>query len=121
MTALDEAQKAEFIAGYAKLLTAAWSAGDFDAFVAEIDADPAGVLGGYGLPMPVAAEVEIRTTSDGGESLDQAAELWAGGMNGGNYVLYVVDTDIVDIDLSGVAGGMPEPVACCCCPCCSCT
>ena len=75
MAKLDEGQRKDFIAGYTKLLTAAWSADDFDAFMANLNGNPAGVTAEYGLPMPATGSIEIRTQSDGGESLDQAVEL----------------------------------------------
>jgi hypothetical protein len=120
MATLDEGQRKDFIAGYTKLLTAAWSADDFDAFIATVTADPAGVIGGYGLPMPAAGSIEIRTQGDGDESLDQAVELWELGLNGGTYTIYIIhDDDIESVNLAEISGA--GTYCCSCCPCCTCT
>ena len=123
MTNLNSEQRKDFIGGYTKLLTAAWSADDFDAFVASISADASGTLAGYGLPMPTGAAIEIRTQGDGGESLDQAVELWEKGINGGLYTIYVIhDDDIESVNLEEISGAGTNVTACCsCCPCCTCT
>jgi hypothetical protein len=120
MAKLDEGQRKDFIAGYTKLLTAAWSADDFNAFIATVNADPAGVIGGYGLPMPTAGSIEILSQTDGGESLDQAVELWEKGLNGGSYTIYIIhDDDIESVNLAEISGA--GTYCCSCCPCCCCT
>ena len=123
---LDAAQRKEFIAGYSKLLTAAWSAGDFDAFIANLTADPAKALADYGLTVNSVAAVEIKTKKDGSEGLDAAVELWEAGVNGGTYTLYIIHDDDLDpnrLDLAQVsgAGNSSHTYCCSCCPCCSST
>jgi len=123
---LDAAQRKEFIAGYSKLLTAAWSAGDFDAFIANLTADPAKALADYGLTVNSGAAVEIKTKKDGSEGLDAAVELWEAGVNGGTYTLYIIHDDDLDpnrLDLAQVsgAGNSSHTYCCSCCPCCSST
>jgi hypothetical protein len=123
---LDAAQRKEFIAGYSKLLTAAWSASDFGAFIANITADPATALAGYGLTVGSGASIVIKTAADGSEGLDQAVELWEAGVNGGVYTLYIIHDDDLSIDrldLTAVtgAGSSSHTYCCSCCPCCSCT
>jgi hypothetical protein len=117
MAKLDEGQRKDFIAGYTKLLTAAWSADDFDAFMANLNGNPAGVTAEYGLPMPATGSIEIRTQSDGGESLDQAVELWE---HGGSYTMYVIHDDHIEsVNLAEISGA--GTYCCSCCPCCTCT
>jgi hypothetical protein len=125
---LDAAQRKEFIAGYSKLLTAAWSASDFNAFIANITADPATALADFGLTVTSGASVEIKTAADGSEGLDQAVELWEAGVNGGVYTLYVIHDDHLSVDpldLTAVTGAgsscSSHSYCCSCCPCCSCT
>lgn len=125
---LDSAQRKEFIAGYSKLLTAAWSAGDFNAFIANLTADPAKGLAEYGLTVNSGANVEIKTKKDGSEGLDAAVELWETGVNGGTYTIYIIHDDDLDpnrLDLAVVSGageqGSSHTYCCSCCPCCSCT
>ena len=125
---LDAAQRKEFIAGYSKLLTAAWSASDFGAFIANITADPAKALADYGLVVNSGASIVIKTAADGSEGLNEAVELWEAGVNGGVYKLYVIhddDLNVDPLDLSAVTGAgsscYSHSYCCCCCPCCSST
>jgi hypothetical protein len=120
MANLNSEQRTDFIGGYTKLLTAAWSADDFDVFVSSLSADASATLAAYGMPMPIEAAIEIRTQGDGGESLDQAVELWEQGINGGSYTIYVIhDDDIESVNLEEVSGA--GTYCCSCCPCCTCT
>ncbi len=131
---LNAAERKTFIAGYSKLLTAAWSASDFPAFIANIETDPVAVLSGYGIEISSGADVVIKTKKDGSEGLDQAIELWEQGVNGGTYTLYVIHDDDLEpdrLDLTQVSGaggvrdnggaGSSHTYCCSCCPCCSST
>jgi hypothetical protein len=119
---MDEAQRADFVSGYTKILTNAWSD---EAFRARLTSEPREALAENGLSVPASADVKIVTGVAGEPSLEDQVERWAKGETSGEYELFVPDQPQIDTselsesELEGVAGG--DTYCCSCCPCCTCT
>jgi hypothetical protein len=118
---MDATERSQFVAGYTKLLTNAWSD---EAFKKRLQADPVRVLEEVGLDVPAGTTVDIED-SKGEGNLDDQVKLWETGKSSGKITLYVPDAPQVDTselsesELEGVAGG--TSYCCCCSPCCTCT
>ena len=118
---MDASERQEFVGGYTKLLTNAWSD---DAFMKRIRSNPTEALEEVGLKVPSGAKIDVRE-SQGQGNLDDQVKLWEEGSASGNITLYVPDVPQIDTaelsesELSGVAGG--TDYCCCCSPCCTCT
>ena len=118
---MDASERSQFVGGYTKLLTNAWSD---EAFMQRVKSDPKAVLDEVGLSVPAGATVDIRNTQGEG-SLDEQVRLWEEGQKSGKITLYVPDVPQIDTselsesELEGVAGG--GTYCCCCSPCCTCT
>ena len=118
---MDTAERAQFVRGYTKVLTSAWSDEDF---MKRLKSDPKNTLAEYGLDAKDAT-VNIVTEVKGEGSLDEQVELWDAGQKSGTIQLFVpevpqVDTEeLSDEQLDSVSGG--DTYCCCCSPCCTCT
>jgi len=118
---MDATERSQFVAGYTKLLTNAWSD---EAFKKRLLADPVRVLEEVGLDVPAGSTVDIED-SKGEGNLDDQVKLWEDGKASGKFIVYVpnapqVDTaELSESELEGVAGG--DSYCCCCSPCCTCT
>ena len=84
---MDAAERQEFVGGYTKLLTNAWSD---EAFMQRVRSNPAQVLEEVGLKVPSGATVTI-SDSKGEGNLDDQVKLWEEGAKSGNITLYVPD------------------------------
>jgi hypothetical protein len=119
---MDATERSQFVGGYTKLLTNAWSD---EAFKKRLLADPVRVLEEVGLSVPAGTTVDIED-SKGEGNLDDQVKLWEEGSKAGKITLYVPDAPAVDTselsesELEGVAGGA-DSYCCCCSPCCTCT
>lgn len=114
----------EFVKGYTKVLTSAWSD---EGFAARLNEDPSAVLGESGLEVPSGALVEIVSSTAGDGDLDDQFRIWEEGLSSNSLKLYVpevpqVETgELSDAELETVAGAGDVTVCCCCSPCCCCT
>jgi hypothetical protein len=118
---MDAAERSQFVGGYTKLLTNAWSDEEFKK---RLQSDPVRVLEEVGLTVPSGTSVHIED-SKGEGNLDDQVKLWEEGLQSKNITLYVpnapqIDTsELSEAELEGVAGG--TSYCCCCSPCCTCT
>jgi hypothetical protein len=118
---MDTAERAQFVRGYTKVLTSAWSD---EAFMNRLKSDPKDTLAEYGLDSGDAA-VSVVTEIRGEGSLDEQVELWDAGKESGTIQLFVPDVpqvgteELSDEQLESVSAG--DTYCCCCSPCCTCT
>ena len=118
---MDTAERAQFVRGYTKVLTSAWSD---EAFLSRLKSDPKDTLAEYGLDTK-GATVNIVTEVKGEGSLDEQVELWDAGTKSGTIQLFVPEVpqieteELSDEALDSVSGG--DTYCCCCSPCCTCT
>jgi hypothetical protein len=114
--------KAEFLAGYTRVLTNSWSSTEYSD---RLTATPKEVLAEAGLNVPSGASIHVVRDVAGDASLDAQIAEWEQAEKSGKYVLYVPATPMIDTaelsegDLESVSAG--TDYCCCCCPCCSCT
>jgi len=119
---MDATERSQFVGGYTKLLTNAWSD---EAFKKRLESDPVRALEEVGLTVPAGTTVDIED-SKGEGNLDDQVKLWEQGISSGKVTLYVPDAPQIDTselsesELEGVAGGA-DTYCCCCSPCCTCT
>ncbi|MET9588143.1 hypothetical protein ABZY10_34705 [Streptomyces sp. NPDC006539] len=110
--------KPNFIVGYTRILTRAWSSEDF---CKRLESDPQSVLSENGLETPENAFIEVVRSRDAEPDLNLQISMWRHGDATGKYILYVpylpqMDMpDLNDEDLGDLAGGA---AGCCCSPCC---
>lgn len=120
MSPMETDERAAFVNGYTKILTAAWSSEEFSL---RLETDPVSVLVENGLAVEADAHVEIVRSRDGDPDLRAQLHLWEVGRQWGHYVLYVPDLpqlevrDLGDEELDGLAGGGGGG-SYCCSPCC---
>ena len=118
---MDAAERSQFVGGYTKLLTNAWSD---EAYMQRVKSDPLQVLDEVGLKVPAGTKVTIKDSAGEG-NLDEQVNLWEQGLKSGDITLYVpqvpqIETaELSEGELAGVAGG--DSYCCCCSPCCTCT
>jgi hypothetical protein len=121
---MDASERSEFVKGYTKVLTNAWSD---EGFKSQLKSNPKGVLAEYGLDVPADANVEIVPAQSGEGSLDDQVEIWEKGAETGTYRLYVPEVpqveagELSEAELDAVSGAGDVTVCCCCSPCCTCT
>lgn len=121
---MDATERQEFVKGYTKILTNAWSD---DSFADQLNANPKQVLSEYGLEVPAGASVEIVSSTAGDGNLDEQVEIWEKGEESGTYKLYVPEVpqvesgELSEAELDAVSGAGDVTVCCCCSPCCTCT
>ena len=114
----------DFVKGYTKVLTSAWSD---EGFASRLESDPVAVLDENGLSVPAGTTVSIISETQGGGDLDDQFKIWEEGLSSGDVKLYVpaapqVETgELSESELESVAGGGDVDLCCCCCPCCTCT
>ncbi|WP_405883165.1 hypothetical protein OG762_34185 [Streptomyces sp. NBC_01136] len=108
----------DFIVGYTRILTQAWSSEDF---CERLASHPRQVLADNGLEIPRNTVVRIVRSSDAEPDLQAQIEMWQQGAVTGKYILHVpylpqMDvSDLSDEELGDLAGGA---AGCCCSPCC---
>ena len=124
---MDTQARTEFVSGFTRLLTKAWSD---DNYSGTLESNPKQAAAEAGLTVPANAQVLIirdfagEAPGDDTEKMDAQITLWETGKQTGIYELHVPRTPQVDTaelsesELEGVAGGI---FACCCCPCCCCS
>ena len=114
-------ERSKFIGGYSKVLTNAWAD---EKFMAQLKADPAGVLSQAGVSIPSGVRVNLKTNKEGDGGLDDQIRLYEEGLKSGSVDIYVPaepqmgDGELSDSQLESIAGG--GDCCCCCTPCCSC-
>jgi hypothetical protein len=119
---MKDTDKAEFLAGYTRVLTNSWSSTDYSE---SLTRNPKLVLAEAGLAVPESATVVVERAVAGDASLDTQIAKWDEGATTGIFTLYVPQTPMIDTaelsesDLEAVSAG--DSYCCCCCPCCSCT
>lgn len=106
----------DFIVGYTRILTQAWSSEDF---CERLASHPRQVLADNGLEIPRNTVVRIVRSSDAEPDLQAQIEMWQQGAVTGKYILHVpylpqMDvSDLSDEELGDLAGGA---AGCCCSP-----
>lgn len=114
----------DFVKGYTKVLTSAWSD---ESFASRLQSDPTAVLDESGLSLPADTQVSIVTEIAGSGDLDDQFKMWEEGISSGSVTLYVpsapqIETgELSEAELESVAGGTEVSLCCCCCPCCTST
>ena len=120
---MQDTAKSDFLAGYTRVLTNAWSSSDY---ADRLIASPKEVLAEAGLSIPADATVTVVRDVVGEGSLDAQIATWEKGEQTGSFTLYVPESPMIDStelsesDLEAVSAG-DTTYCCCCCPCCSCT
>lgn len=119
---MDRQERSQFITGYSKALTMAWSD---EAFKKRLVSDPPNALKDAGLKVPSGVKVNVITKIAGQGTLEDQIKIWEAGIAKGAVDLYVPDQpqlkegELSDQQLEAVAGG--ADCCCTCTPCCTCT
>ena len=115
---MDQAQEAQFVHNYSKVLVQAWTD---QAYKQHLASDPIPALQQFGIVVPKGANVKVDTTTTGAPDLNKQVTDWSSG----NYTLYVPSQPKMGVHegQGSVQGAqtLDSSYCCCCCPCCSCT